>query len=159
MNCDDEAFPITPDFLVRSSAALRKRPVLFRDSLGTVPVIERDGRAFAVRLADIPGPTVQRSRQHYGDRRCPSLRVKAISHMPGTLWIGSTELRAGDERKDVFAHLQLIRADLIERTSPQRLTGIRGDRPVLLRSICMQVQRSSLPPPGTFIQVLRPIRR
>ncbi len=25
---------------------------MFRDSLGTVPVIERDGRAFAVRLAD-----------------------------------------------------------------------------------------------------------
>ncbi|MFW6855083.1 hypothetical protein [Burkholderia gladioli] len=56
MNCDDETFPITPDFLVRSSAALRKRPVLFRDSLGTVPVIERDGRAFAVRLVDIPEP-------------------------------------------------------------------------------------------------------
>ncbi|NBJ22082.1 hypothetical protein GT625_25765 [Burkholderia thailandensis] len=64
MNCDDEAFPITPDFLVRSSAALRKRPVLFRDSLGTVPVIERDGRAFAWPTS--PNPTVPRLRQHYG---------------------------------------------------------------------------------------------
>ncbi|HDR9258354.1 TPA: hypothetical protein QDB21_004337 [Burkholderia vietnamiensis] len=53
---DQEAIPLTPDVLVRASNDLRKRPVLFRESLSVVPVIERDGRAFAVRLADIPEP-------------------------------------------------------------------------------------------------------
>jgi hypothetical protein len=56
MSCEDEAIPITPDVLVRSSNYLRKRPALFRESLGTVPVIERASRSFAVRLADISEP-------------------------------------------------------------------------------------------------------
>lgn len=47
---------LTPDDLVKMSKELRKQPTLFRESLGTVPVIERDGRPFAVRLADIPEP-------------------------------------------------------------------------------------------------------
>ncbi|WP_270956532.1 hypothetical protein [Burkholderia pseudomallei] len=47
---------LTPDVLVQMSRDERTRPELFRASLATVPVIERDGRPFAVRLADIPEP-------------------------------------------------------------------------------------------------------
>ncbi|KHK60178.1 hypothetical protein PI86_03990 [Burkholderia sp. A9] len=53
---DFKVVPLTPDVLVELSKDLRKRPELFRKSLGTVPVIERNGRPFAVRLADIPEP-------------------------------------------------------------------------------------------------------
>jgi hypothetical protein len=56
MSCEDEVIPITPDVLVRSSNYLRKRPALFRESLGSVPVIERASRPFPVRLADISEP-------------------------------------------------------------------------------------------------------
>jgi hypothetical protein len=53
---DFKAVPLTPDVLARLSHGERKWPELFRDPLATVPVIEREGRAFAVRLADIPEP-------------------------------------------------------------------------------------------------------
>ncbi|ONC30064.1 hypothetical protein AQ915_20640 [Burkholderia pseudomallei] len=51
-----EVQPLSADDLVKMSKELRKEPEMFRESLATVPVIEHEGRPFAVRLADIPEP-------------------------------------------------------------------------------------------------------
>lgn len=77
MNEHDQAIPLTPDALVRLSSDLRKRPDLFRETLAAVPVIERNGHAFAVRLADIPEPHRTAFANTLRGSACPAIEGEA----------------------------------------------------------------------------------